>query len=291
MAGELLKKAEELLKIGMHPSEIVEGYEKAFSKAIELLDTLIIKTVGSLTESELKEPVNTAIASKQYGMESFLTRLIIQASLAVMPKNPKLFNVDSIRVVKILGGSIMDSSVVHGMVFGRQADSKCVMTSALHVDSLCCLCGRVCGCTCVLMCACVGQLKNVTDAKIAVYSCPLDIGQTETKGTVLIHDAKELLSFSKGEEKLLEKQFQEIANSGANVLVTGGAIGELALHFINRFHLMAIKVPSKFDLQRLCRVTGATTIARLVSYLLQCDQIDLIESNEDRYEAKRLGIR
>lgn len=114
------------------------------------------------------------------------------------------------------------------------------------------------------MCPYLGQLKNVTHAKIAIYSCALDIGQTETKGTVLIHDAKELLSFSKGEEQVLEKQFQSIAQSGVNVLVTGGTIGELALHFINRFHLMAIKVPSKFDLQRLCRVTGATTIARLV---------------------------
>lgn len=41
-----------------------------------------------------------------------------------MPKNPKNFTCDSIRVVKILGGSIHDSSVVRGMVFPREAEGR-----------------------------------------------------------------------------------------------------------------------------------------------------------------------
>jgi len=40
---------------------------------------------------------------------------------------------------------------------------------------------------------------------VAVFSCPIDIPQTETKGTVLLHNAKEMLDFSKGEEVALEK--------------------------------------------------------------------------------------
>ena len=43
------------------------------------------------------------------------------------------------------------------------------------------------------------------DAKIAVYSCPFDMLNTETKGTVLIKNAKELLEFSTGEENLMEE--------------------------------------------------------------------------------------
>lgn len=125
----------------------------------------------------------------------------------------------------------MDSSVISGMVFHREPES---------------------------------HIKNIAHAKVAVYSCPLDAGRTETKGTVLLHDANELLNFSKGEEKIIEQQFREIAESGIKVLVTGATIGELALHFINRFELLAIKIPSKFDLQRLCRVLGATALARLV---------------------------
>ena len=48
------------------------------------------------------------------------------------------------------------------------------------------------------------------NCKIAVYTCPVDQVQTETKGTVLIKTAKELTEFSRGEEELLEKQVCEV---------------------------------------------------------------------------------
>ena len=38
--------------------------------------------------------------------------------------------------------------------------------------------------------------------------------------------------------------------------MSGGPIGEMALHFIERAGLMAIKIPSKFDLSRFCKATG-----------------------------------
>jgi hypothetical protein len=51
----------------------------------------------------------------------------------------------------------------------------------------------------------VGIIKKAKNAKVGVFSCPIDISQTETKGTVLLHNAKEMLDFSKGEEVALEK--------------------------------------------------------------------------------------
>jgi chaperonin GroEL (HSP60 family) len=66
--------------------------------------------------------VKPAIASKQYGYEDQLASLVAEAALAVMPKNPKSFNVDNVRVVKIMGGSLSGSRVVRGMVFGRESD-------------------------------------------------------------------------------------------------------------------------------------------------------------------------
>ena len=65
-----------------------------------------------------------------------------------------------------------------------------------------------------------GVESNVIKAencKVAVYTCPVDQVQTETKGTVLIKTAKELTDFSRGEEQLLEKQIKAIADSGAKV--------------------------------------------------------------------------
>jgi T-complex protein 1 subunit theta len=130
-AGELLKRAEDLLRMGMHPSEIVEGYEKAFDKMMHYLETDVL-TIGHVTAvgasavgltNVLMGPVQSALATKQYGYETFLSKLVIQAALQVLPwKNPKAFNVDSVRVVKIMGGSILDSQVIPGMVFGRQPE-------------------------------------------------------------------------------------------------------------------------------------------------------------------------
>jgi T-complex protein 1 subunit theta len=117
----------------------------------------------------------------------------------------------------------------------------------------------------------VGDVKNTTDAKVAVFTCALDVQQTETKGTVLLKSAGELLNFSKGEEKQLEKQFQDIADTGVKVIVTGSGIGDLAMHFLNRMGILVVKVLSKFDLRRLCRVIGATPMTRLVSQRWQQD--------------------
>lgn len=36
VAGELLQLAEYLLRMGLHPSEVIEGYRVAYGKAVEL---------------------------------------------------------------------------------------------------------------------------------------------------------------------------------------------------------------------------------------------------------------
>ncbi len=75
-----------------------------------------------LTQPSLASALKPAIASKQYGFEDTLASLVAEAALAVMPPNPKNFNVDNVRVVKIMGGSLAGSKVVQGMVFGREPE-------------------------------------------------------------------------------------------------------------------------------------------------------------------------
>lgn len=218
------------------------------------LAELSVDKIESLTDrDQLLKTIKATISSKQYGYEEFLGDLVVEAALNIMPKNPKDFNVDNVRVVKVMGSSIHESRVVRGMVFGREPE---------------------------------GLIQNATNAKIAVFTCPLDISQTETKGTVLIHNAQEMLNFSKDEEKQVEKIFQDLADAGVKVVVTGNGIGELALHYLNRYNIMAVKVLSKFDLRRLCRVIGATALARLGTPMAeemgQCDIVETVEIGSDR---------
>jgi T-complex protein 1 subunit theta len=108
-----------------------------------------------------------------------------------------------------------------------------------------------------------GNVSNVTEAKIAVFTCSIAPPDTETKGTVLIETAEELTNFNKSEENEIEALIKSIADSGVKVLVSGSSIDDLALHFIEKFGMMAITLPSKFELRRLCRAVGARPLVSL----------------------------
>ncbi|KAI7048472.1 T-complex protein 1, partial [Hortaea werneckii] len=211
--------------------EIVQGYERAQRYALQVLEELEVDSVENIRDqNELAKAIKTVIAAKQNGSEDFLANMVAEAVLAVLPKNPYNFNVDNVRVVKIMGGSLEQSRVVKGMVFGREPD---------------------------------GSVKKATKAKVGVFSCPIDISQTETKGTVLMKNAKELLDFTKGEEQQMENAIKELHDSGMRVVVAGAGVGELAMHYLNRYGILVIKILSKFELRRLCSVVGATPLARL----------------------------
>ena len=80
------------------------------------------------------------------------------------------------------------------------------------------------------------------------------------QGTVLIKNAEELMDFSKGEENLLEAQIKSIADTGCNVIVTGGKAADMAVHFCNKYKIMVVRLLSKFDLRRLCKAIQATAL-------------------------------
>jgi T-complex protein 1 subunit theta len=232
-AGELLHKAENLLRMGLHTSEIVAGYKLAYDKACEILETLPCYTVTDIHDMEqVQFAIKSVIMSKHYGYEDMLSKFVAEACLQVLPpkgKVPKI-NVDNVRVCKMKGGSIHDSEVIKGMVVTRDT---------------------------------MGNVKMVENAKVAVFGCGIEASATEAKATVLIKDATELKNYNKSEEAMMEDAIRGIAESGAKVLIAGGTISEMAMHFIQRYKMMAIKIMSKFELRRLCRATGAKAVMRL----------------------------
>jgi T-complex protein 1 subunit theta len=85
-----------------------------------VVELAIDKVADLASEEEIAKALKTTIASKQYGNEQFLSKLVAKAVLSVMPKIPTQFNVDNVRVVKVMGGGLEDSTVVKGMVFSRE---------------------------------------------------------------------------------------------------------------------------------------------------------------------------
>lgn len=232
-AGEVLQNAEELIRMGLHPSEIIIGYNKAINETVRILDELVeggSENMDVRNKEEVVSRMKAAVASKQFGLENILCPLIAEACIQVCPKNPANFNVDNVRVAKLLGGGLHNSTIVRGMVLKNDA---------------------------------IGSIKRMEKAKVAVFAGGVDTSATDTKGTVLIHSADQLENYAKTEEAKVEELIKAVADSGAKVIVSGGAVGEMALHFCERYKLMVLKISSKFELRRFCRTTGAVAILKL----------------------------
>lgn len=229
--GELLKNCRDLLRMGVHPSDVVLGIKTATEKALEMLDSLTVHTVEDLrNKDQLAVALKSVIAAKQYGLEDFLAPIVAEACQAVMPTARTSVNVDNVRICKLVGATVYDSQVVRGVVVER--------------DSL-------------------GSVKHVEGAKVAVFGCGIEAGSTETKANVVLKTAEDLRGFTEGEEKAMEDAIAAIAATGANVVIASGSISEIAMHYLEKYNLMVLKILSKFELRRLCKAVGATALSRL----------------------------
>ena len=230
--GELMNYAGKLVSEGLHVADVTEGYEKAFNKAMELLDkaeTYKINDVKNIEEAtKIIKPV---IGSKLvHGQESFLAPLIAEACINVVPKEKEKFDVDNVRVAKILGGNLMKSEVVKGLLVVRKTE---------------------------------GAITSCEKCNVAVYNCEFTTKGAETNDQIVFKTADELLNYTKSEEDHMEKIIKEIVDSGVKCIVTGGAISNMAIHYLDKYGIMAFRTLSKFELRRIAKSIGAQLLVRL----------------------------
>jgi len=254
--GALLKQAEALFRMGLHVSEVVLGFAKAYKQSMAILESLATAKAKDLYDiKEITSLLAPIVASKQYGSETILTPLIAEACLCIVPpKNSKRsFNVDNVRVAKLVGGSVQSSKVIKGVVVERDSH---------------------------------GSIKRIKDAKVAVFAMSVEASNPEAKGTVLLTCPEDLKNYNKSEEKLMDSQVKAMADSGANVVVSGGSISEMALHFIEKYNMMALKVTSKFELRRLCRAVNATAVVKLGAVSKEdmgsCNLVEVVEVGDKK---------
>jgi len=231
-AGELLKLAGQLIEMGLHPTDIIRGYQIAGDEAVKILSEMkAVKEfdVSLHNEDSLKEAIVTAIGAKQFSFKDMLTNLVAKACTIVMPDNPIYFQGNMVRVCKLPGGILSDSFVIPGMV----------LTSGTE-----------------------GAIRYLKGAHVVIYNESVDALDTETKGTVRLNSAQELMDYNQSEEVWMENMIRNIHETGANCIISGGKFGEMALHFIDKFGLMAIKVPSKEDLRRISILLRAPMLVK-----------------------------
>lgn len=237
LCGELLAQAESLLTMGLHPSDIIRGFERGGEEIQSILDDLVCETSDDVSDlPKVIRCLTSSISAKQNGYERIFAPLAAQACLYALPGASKEqvagFNVDDVRVAKIVGGGVSEATVLRGVVCTRDSE---------------------------------GTIKSVKNAHVAVYQHGFDISKTDMKGTVFIEKADELEKYAETEEQHMEAKIKAISEAGVTLVVTGGTVSEMAMHFFERYKIMVFKTASKFELRRICTACNASGLLALAA--------------------------
>jgi thermosome len=229
IAGELLKRAEDLIDAGVHPTVIVAGYKQAQAKAEEVLENLAVD-VSKDDRDILLKIAQTAMTGK--GIELFMKKLSeisIDAAIAVS-ESGKIDVEDTVKVVKIPGGRLEDSTINYGVVVEKE-----------RLDP--------------------GMPKKVENARIVLLEGTLELKKLGTDAKITISKADELQSFKQGEELVLQKQVEALVAVGANVVFCQKGIGLTASRFLSKHGILAARRVKDEDLKMLSLATGGKVIA------------------------------
>lgn len=96
-----------------------------------------------------------------------------------------------------------------------------------------------------------------------MFNTNIEMQQGETKGTIMLTNADELENYSKSEEDKFEGFIKGLADSGIQCVIATGSMSEMAVHFFEKYKIMAIKIMSKWELKRIARAVGATPVVKL----------------------------
>ena len=231
LAGELLKRSEDLIDQNVHPTVICEGFRLAADRAVELLDSHAIDA----DESTLHEVAKTALTGKSAGaVKAFLADISVDAVQAVarVEDGETIVDLDDIKVEKKQGGSIRDSTLVDGIILDKE-----------RVHS--------------------GMPRSVADAKIALINSAIEVKKTEVDAKIQITDPSMLAQFLDEEENYLRSLVEKIQSAGANVVICQKGIDELAQHYMSKAGLFAIRRAKKSDMEALAKATGARIVTNI----------------------------
>ncbi len=231
IAGELLKRAEELLDQDVHPTVIAQGYRLAAEKAKEIIRDISVE-ISPDDVAMLKKVAMTAMTGK--GAEKskdYLAEMVVKAVRAIAEKEGRelLIDADNVQVEKKTGGGIENTELIQGIVIDKER---------VHP----------------------GMPRKVEKAKIALLDAALEVEKTEFDAEIRITDPNQLKAFLDEEENMLKNMVNKVKASGANVLFCQKGIDDLAQHYLAKDGIYTVRRVKKSDMEKLSRATGASIV-------------------------------
>ena len=230
LAGELLKRAEELLEQEVHATIIAKGYRLAAEKAREFLKEMAHE-ISPQDEEMLRKVAVMAMTGK--GAEKakeHLAEIVVKAVQRVREDGE--VDRDLIKIEKKAGGGIEDTQLVNGIVIDKER---------VHP----------------------GMPRKVKDARIALLRCALEVKKTEVDAKINITAPDQLQAFMEEEERMLQRMVEKIKASGASVVLCQKGIDDLAQHFLAKEGIFAVRRVKQSDMKKLARATGARVVTSI----------------------------
>ena len=235
LAGELLKNAQDLLDKKIHPTMIVSGYRKAGDETLKNLRDLAVPI--DLNDREaLKKIALTSMRGKVIGgiARDHFSDIAIDAVKQVAGEKDGKMSADKgdIQIVKKPGKSLLETQLIQGIIVDKEV---------VHPD----------------------MPKRVSEAKIALLDCALEIEKTEMDAEIRIHNPLQMKSFLDEESKMLKDMVEKIVKAQANFVFCQKGIDDLAQHFLAKAGISAVRRIKASDMEKLAKATGGRVVTSL----------------------------
>jgi len=225
LCGALLEEANNLLRKGLHPLTLVEGYRLSLAACIGQMDT---DTRGA-SEERLTAVAETALRGK--GAEAALDHFssIISQALSLLAENRDDAGAEHIAMFKTGIGGLRDSRLIRGVVINRR----------VLMDNL---------------------PNHLEDANVAALGGDLKIRSMTRDAEIKITSADQLDSFVDADRSRKNAIADAIISSGAGVVLCSGEVDRDILHRLSDSEIIAVGELDESELRNAAEATGANIV-------------------------------
>ncbi|XP_071827115.1 T-complex protein 1 subunit beta-like isoform X1 [Apostichopus japonicus] len=254
LACELLREAEKLIGMKLHPQTIIAGWRKAVDTAAAALEKSATDN-GNDPEKfkqDLFNIAHTTLSSKivQQGREKF-SNLCVKAVMRLKGKT----DLHAIQIIKKKGGNMNDSYLDEGFLLDKKVG--------------------------------VNQPKRIENAKILIANTAMDTDKVKVFGSrVKVDSTAKIAELELAEKEKMKDKVDKIVKHECNVFINRQLIYNYPEQLFADAGVMAIEHADFEGVERLALVTGGEIVSTFDSpgkvKLGQCDLIEEIMIGEDR---------